>query len=88
MKSRNDELDALRNDGQATMKVLHRLLVMADQMILTGLFCFSINVIFYFLALRSIPLSVAYPLMTIFSFLLINGYAIFGLKENMIKLFH
>ncbi len=49
--------------------------------LLFALGVFVVNVIFYFLALRSLPLSFAYPIMTIMSFLLINGYAIAFLHE-------
>jgi len=48
-----------------------------------GLILFALNVVFYFLALRSIPLSIAYPIMTIMSFLIINGVAYFYLNENI-----
>lgn len=50
---------------------------------LLGIICFATNVVFYFLALRSIPLSTAYPAMVIMSFLIINGFAYFFLHENI-----
>jgi multidrug transporter EmrE-like cation transporter len=50
---------------------------------LLGLFLFATNVIFYFLALRNIPISVAYPVMMVMSFLIINGYAYFFLSEKI-----
>jgi multidrug transporter EmrE-like cation transporter len=48
-----------------------------------GLFFFALNAVFYFMALRSVPISVAYPVMVVMSLLLINGYAIFALKEQV-----
>ena len=50
---------------------------------LLGLSLFVLNVIFYFLALRVTPLSVAYPVMVIMSFLIINLYAYFFLGEKI-----
>ena len=49
--------------------------------ILCGLLLFAVNVIFYFLALRSLPLSVAYPVMVAMSFLIVNGYSSLYLHE-------
>jgi len=48
-----------------------------------GVFLFAINVVFYFLALKSIPITTAYPVMTIMSFLLINLFAYFYLSESI-----
>ncbi len=48
---------------------------------LLGLALFALNVVFYFLALRALPLSVAYPIMVAMSFLIINGFAFVGLHE-------
>lgn len=56
-------------------------LVAKNYLFLLGLAIFAANVIFYFLALRSIPISVAYPVMVVMSFLLINAYAVWGLGE-------
>ena len=44
---------------------------------------FATNVVFYFLALRSLPLSLAYPVMVAGSFLLVNGYASLVLHERV-----
>src|SRR5688500_8843373 len=56
-------------------------LIATNWQFLLGLFLFAANVIFYFLALRALPLSVAYPVMVAMSFLIINGFAYFGLRE-------
>jgi multidrug transporter EmrE-like cation transporter len=51
-----------------------------------GLFLFAVNVVFYFLALRSLPISVAYPVMVVMSFIIINGYALTMLGETLTPL--
>lgn len=61
-------------------------LALGNWQLLTGLFFFAINVVFYFLALRALPLSVAYPIMVAMSFLLINGYAFMTLGEPVTPL--
>lgn len=61
-------------------------LVLGNWQLLGGLFFFAINVVFYFLALRALPLSVAYPIMVAMSFLLINGYAFLTLGEPVTPL--
>lgn len=48
---------------------------------LLGLAIFATNVIFYFLALRALPLSVAYPVMVVMGFLIVNSYALLALNE-------
>jgi multidrug transporter EmrE-like cation transporter len=48
-----------------------------------GLICFAANVVFYFLALRNVPLSTAYLTMVIMSFLIINSFSYFYLHENI-----
>ena len=53
---------------------------------IVGLFFFALNAVFYFMALRSVPISVAYPVMVVMSLLLINAYAIFTLKEQVTTL--
>jgi multidrug transporter EmrE-like cation transporter len=53
---------------------------------LLGVFIFAVNVVFYFLALRALPLSVAYPIMIAMSFLIVNGYAFFVLQEPLTAL--
>ncbi|HCW32571.1 MAG: hypothetical protein UT55_C0007G0003 [Candidatus Peregrinibacteria bacterium GW2011_GWE2_39_6] len=50
---------------------------------LAGIILFGVNVMFYFLALRSLPISTTYPVMTIMSFFLINGFAYFYLNESI-----
>ncbi len=50
---------------------------------IVGCVLFILNVPFYFLALKHTPISVAYPVMVIMSFILINTYAYFFLKESI-----
>jgi len=50
---------------------------------LVGCGLFAINILFYFLALRALPLSIAYPIMVAMSFIIINSYAFFELKEGL-----
>ena len=56
-------------------------IVQANWQFLLGLAIFATNVIFYFLALRALPLSVAYPVMVVMGFLIVNSYALFALHE-------
>lgn len=58
-------------------------LLFANWRLILGAVLFAVNVFFYFLALRALPLSIAYPAMVIASFLLINSYAIFALGESL-----
>ena len=50
---------------------------------IVGLFFFALNALFYFLALKTIPISVGYPIMVGMSLLLINSYALTALKETI-----
>ena len=50
---------------------------------ITGLFLFAFNIVFYTLALRTLPLSVAYPIMVVGSFILVSIFSILYFKENI-----
>ncbi|MBU2103724.1 hypothetical protein KKD81_02870 [Patescibacteria group bacterium] len=50
---------------------------------LVGVGLFAANVLFYFLALRSLPLSTAYPVMVAMSFIIINSYAFLVFREPL-----
>lgn len=50
---------------------------------LLGLILFGLNAVFYFLALKSVPLSIAYPIMIIMSLLIISAYSTISLKEQL-----
>src|ERR1700722_11302001 len=61
-------------------------LLVSNWQFVLGLFLFALNVIFYFLALRSLSISVAYPIMIVMSFIIINGFAFFILGERVLPL--
>lgn len=48
-----------------------------------GVTLFALNIVLYFLSLRALPLSVAYPVMVIGGFLIVNTFAFFILKEHI-----
>jgi multidrug transporter EmrE-like cation transporter len=48
-----------------------------------GLFLFAVNVVFYYLALRAIPLSVAYPVMVVGTFLIVSFSSILIFRESL-----
>ena len=48
-----------------------------------GVFIFASNVYFYIQALRVLPISLVYPVMTAASFIIINAYGFFMLKEPL-----
>lgn len=58
-------------------------LVLQHWEFLLGILCFGLNALLYFFALRTIPLSVAYPVMVGMSFAIIGSYAIFILGETV-----
>jgi multidrug transporter EmrE-like cation transporter len=53
------------------------------RMLIAGLAAFGANVILYWLALKSLPLSVAYPVMVGGSFIIVLGYAALALREGV-----
>jgi small multidrug resistance pump len=58
----------------------------ANLVFLTSLLLFALNFVFYFLALKNIPLSMAYPLMVSMSFLIVNSVAHFLYHEQITTL--
>lgn len=58
-------------------------LLISNWQFIVGCVLFVLNVPFYFLALKYIPLSVAYPVMVGMSFLLVNVSAFFLFKEPL-----
>ncbi len=50
---------------------------------LLGITLFGLNAVFYFLALRDIPLSVGYPIMVVATLLIVNAYAAIALREHI-----
>jgi len=66
-----------------TTNVPLTMLFVSNWQILLGIALFAANVLFYFAALRTFPLSLAYPIMVTMSFVLINGYALLFLDEQL-----
>jgi multidrug transporter EmrE-like cation transporter len=58
-------------------------LFMSNWQFILGCFLFVLNVPFYFIALRNMSLSVAYPIMVGMSFIIVNGAAFFLFKESL-----
>lgn len=58
-------------------------MLFANWQFVVGVMLFAINVFFYFLALRALPLSIAYPTMVVMSFALVNAYALTMLGEQI-----
>ncbi len=57
--------------------------VTAHTFFFLGLFCFAINVLFYFAALKLLPLSVALPVMVSMTLLLVAGLSVLFLGESL-----
>ena len=58
-------------------------LIFHNWILLVGLFCFAINVMFYALALQKLPISVAYPIMFTCGFAIIVTVAGLILRERL-----
>lgn len=61
-------------------------LALSNWQLILGVIIFAANVILYFLALRELPLSIAYPIMVVMGFIIVNGYAFFLLGESITSL--
>jgi multidrug transporter EmrE-like cation transporter len=48
-----------------------------------GIVVLALNALIYALALRTVPLSMAYPIMVVMSFIIINAYALTALGEQL-----
>ena len=46
--------------------------------------CFALNLVLYSVALTKLPLSVAYPVMVVASFILVNLFSFFYFKETIV----
>jgi len=60
--------------------------LLTNYYMILGLVLFASNVIFYFLALRSVNLSIGYPIMTVGGLLIITIFSLFFLSESLTKL--
>ncbi len=61
--------------------------VLSNPFVYLGVVMFALNLLLYYLALRTLPISVAYPIMVGAGFLLISVYASMFLHES-ISSFH
>jgi multidrug transporter EmrE-like cation transporter len=85
----NAAANILLKIGSARGVTLHGPLVsilLLNWQAILGCGLFVVNVLFYFLALRALPLSIAYPIMVGMSFIIINAYALLELKEGIATL--
>ena len=58
-------------------------LLLRHWIVLAGLACFALNVVFYAFALQKLPISVAYPIMVTSGFAIIVAVAGFMLNERL-----
>lgn len=58
-------------------------LLLRHWIVLVGLMCFALNVVFYSYALQKLPISIAYPVMTITGFAIIAVVAGLMLSERL-----
>ncbi len=58
-------------------------IISSNSILLTGLALFACNVVFYMLALRTLSLSVAYPVMVGMTFLMVSSFSFLYLKEDI-----
>jgi multidrug transporter EmrE-like cation transporter len=58
-------------------------LIFHNWILLVGLFCFAVNILFYSVALQKLPISVAYPIMFACGFAIIAAVAGFILRERL-----
>jgi multidrug transporter EmrE-like cation transporter len=79
----NSVANILLKKGASSGGISNIAALLQNYYFLGGVALFALNVIFYFLALRAIPLSTAYPIMVATSFLLVNGYAHWFLAERV-----
>lgn len=61
-------------------------LVKEKYLFIIGILLFALNVVFYYASLRTIPLSIGYPIMVTMSVVIINSYAYFFLRESITAL--
>ncbi len=71
------------NKGFATNNIVSLSFITENFYFFLALFLFATNVIFYTLALSKLPLSTAYPIMVVMSFLIVNSFSFFYFKEHI-----
>lgn len=58
-------------------------LIKNNLFLIFGFVFFAMNTFFYFLALKNIPISLAYPIMVAASFMIIGSYAFYNFHEQI-----
>jgi multidrug transporter EmrE-like cation transporter len=61
-------------------------LIANNWQLVLGCFVFAANILFYFLALRALPLSVAYPVMVGMTFLIVTTVSLILFREQITSL--
>ena len=79
IKLGSKDLDQLK--GLAPLEIIPKLL--SNYVLLIGLSCFAINVVFYSAALNKLNLSIAYPVMVGGGLLIITLFSALQLKEAL-----
>ena len=54
-----------------------------NYLMVTGFVLFAINAVFYIIALRTLPLAIAYPVMTIMSLIIVTAASIIIFNEHI-----
>ena len=58
-------------------------IITSNYAMIIGFILFAINAIFYILALRSLPLALAYPIMTVMSLIIVTAASIILFNEHI-----
>lgn len=58
-------------------------IIWRNYLVIIGFFLYAMNALFYVLALRTLPLSLAYPVMMVMSLIIVNIVSIFLLHEHI-----
>ena len=58
-------------------------IISQNYLILVGCFLFALNAIFFFFALRTLPLSIANPVMLVMSFIIVASVSVLFLDEKI-----
>jgi multidrug transporter EmrE-like cation transporter len=58
-------------------------IIWRNYLVILGFLLYAVNACFYVLALRTLPLSIAYPIMLVMSLIIVNIISIFLLHESL-----
>jgi small multidrug resistance pump len=70
--------------GFNTKNVLSLSFISENIYFFIALVLFGLNVVFYTLALSKLPLSIAYPVMVVMSFIIVNSFSFIYFKEHIL----